>query len=495
MVFLLIVLSVVLIAIIAIQVGKVAELATKIRGEEEMQEVVNKRQGVYMLVFLAAFLIIAIYSGAAYKNYYLGFGPLSPASKHGKAIDDMFQWTLIITGIVFFATQILLFYFAYRYRGTRKGKAQFLPHNNTVELVWTIIPAITMTFLVIAGLDAWNEVMADVKDGDSYLEIEATGYQFAWVLRYPGMDGQLGEKNFRLIDGSNPVGQNWKDEKNVDDFHSDELWLPKGKKVRVRITSRDVLHNFYLPHFRVKMDAVPGMPTYFVFTPTKTTEEFRQQLKKYPEYQKKVDPKDPESPMLWEAFDYELACAELCGNAHFSMRKTVKVVEEEEWLAWQAKQQSYYLSTIRFKPEDPNKDKLFDFEIKARKQEFQDSLNAGLARANKTVRFKYVNFETGSAKLTPLSKYELDNLVETMKKKASMQVLLAGHTDNVGKSEENLSLSQKRAQIVAEYLSSKGISASRLQSKGYGDAQPLVANDSDANREKNRRTEFRVVAQ
>jgi outer membrane protein OmpA-like peptidoglycan-associated protein len=106
-----------------------------------------------------------------------------------------------------------------------------------------------------------------------------------------------------------------------------------------------------------------------------------------------------------------------------------------------------------------------------------------------------VNFETGSAQLTALSKYELDNLVEAMKKKAGMQVLLAGHTDNVGKTDENLSLSQKRAQIVAEYLSSKGISTSRLQAKGYGDAQPLAANDSDANREKNRRTEFRVVAQ
>lgn len=136
-----------------------------------------------------------------------------------------------------------------------------------------------MTFLVVGGLDAWNEVMADVSDDDKYLEIEATGFQFGWNLRYPGADGLIGEKNYKIISSENPLGQNWKDEKNLDDFLATELVLPVGQKVRVRITAQDVLHNFYLPHFRVKMDAIPGMPTYFVFTPSKTTEEYRQELK------------------------------------------------------------------------------------------------------------------------------------------------------------------------------------------------------------------------
>ncbi|MEZ4948410.1 MAG: hypothetical protein R2784_03310 [Saprospiraceae bacterium] len=82
------------------------------------------------------------------------------------------------------------------------------------------------------------------------------------------------------------------------------------------------------------MDAVPGIPTYFVFTPTKTTEEYRQSLSEYPEYQQPSDPNDPEGPKLWETFDYELACAELCGKGHFSMRKIVKVVSEAEYEAW-----------------------------------------------------------------------------------------------------------------------------------------------------------------
>ena len=85
--------------------------------------------------------------------------------------------------------------------------------------------------------------------------------KFLWTLRYPGDDGVLGEKNFRLITGANNLGQDWNDKKNLDDFKPADLVLPVGKKVRVRITAKDVLHNFYLPHFRVKMDAIPGLPT------------------------------------------------------------------------------------------------------------------------------------------------------------------------------------------------------------------------------------------
>ena len=283
---LLIFLSLILIAVVAVQIGKVTELASKIRGEAEMEEINNKRQGTYLLGFVALFLFFSIASSIWYKNYMFGFGAMNAASEHGPTLDRLFNITLFFTGIVFIITQILLFYFAFKYRGKRNQVASFIPHDNKLEIVWTVIPAVVMTFLVIGGLDAWNEVMADVAPGEEYIEIEATGFQFGWAVRYPGADGKLGEKNFRLINGANPLGQDWEDEKNIDDFHVSEIYLPVNKQIRVRITSKDVLHNFYLPHFRVKMDAVPGMPTYFVFTPTKTTEEFRQQLRDYPEYQK-----------------------------------------------------------------------------------------------------------------------------------------------------------------------------------------------------------------
>ncbi len=353
---LLAVLSLILITIIVVQLGKVTELASKIRGEEEMQLMVNRRSGALSLLFLIVFLVATIASGIYYKNWFLGFGPHASASEHGGALDNMFAVTLFFTGIVFILTHIALFYFAWRYQGRRGGKAEFLPHNNRLEVVWTVIPAVVMTFLVIKGLDAWNEVMADVNPDEDYIEIEATGMQFAWLLRYPGADGKLGARDYKKISASNPLGQDWTDPKNHDDIHPTEIVLPVGKKVRVRITSRDVLHNFYLPHFRVKMDAVPGMPTYFVFTPTQTTEAYRQELRAYDEYNVPVDPEDPESLLKWEAFEYELACAELCGKGHFSMKRLVKIVSEGEYQDWLAKQQSYYESTIKGTENDPFRD-------------------------------------------------------------------------------------------------------------------------------------------
>lgn len=358
---LLIIISFLLIGVIVVQIGRVTELATKIRGEEEMQLVVNRRQAVMSLVFMVLFLLGCIISGFWYKNWMLGYGPHQAASAHGGRLDSLFDITLFFTGIVFILTQIALFYFAFKYRGEKGKRAAFISHNNRLEIIWTAIPAVVMAFLVINGLDAWNEVMADVQPGEEVIEVEATGYQFAWILRYPGADKEIGTKNYKLIkDGVNPLGQDWTDLKNLDDIHADELVLPVNKKVRVRITSRDVLHNFFLPHFRLKMDAVPGMPTYFVFTPTKTTAEYREELSNYAEYQK-PDPKQPEK-MLWETFNYELACAELCGNGHFSMRRIVRIVSEEEYKGWLAEQKSYYLSQIRNTDNDPFKGKIFDFE-------------------------------------------------------------------------------------------------------------------------------------
>ncbi len=357
MTVLLVLLCVALITIIVVQVGKVTELASKIRGEEEMQEAANRRHGFYLMAFMILFLVATVVSTLYYKNYFLGYGPHKSASAHGGTLDYLFDVTLFFTGIVFVITQILLFYYGYRYKAQRGTKASFISHDNKLEIVWTVIPAVVMAFLVISGLDAWNEVMADVGEDEEYIEIEATGYQFAWGLRYPGADGELGRKDFRLIKpGSNDLGIDWNDERSLDDFLPNEIVLPVNKKVRVRITARDVLHNFYLPHFRLKMDAVPGIPTYFVFTPTKTTEEYRQELSQYEEYQVPADPTDPESPMLWEDFNYELACAELCGRGHWSMQKIVRIVSEEEYEAWKATQTPHYEQLIKGTDDDPYKE-------------------------------------------------------------------------------------------------------------------------------------------
>lgn len=350
--------SLVLLAVILVQIGKITEIAGKLRGEEDMQMRSNAFHARLGVLFMVGFLVFVIVSFMYYKNSMLGYGPHTAASEHGVWIDNTFNVTMAVTGIVFFITHILLFWFAYQYRERTGHKATFYPHNNMLEMIWMGIPAVVMTFLVIGGLSVWNRSMADIpedlslEDGE-YIEVEATGLQWQWILRHPGNDRVLGERYYKNITGLNPLGQLWDDERNLDDIHPSELVLPVDVPVRVRIIARDVLHNFYLPHFRVKMDAVPGLPTYFVFTPTTTTEEYRQRLKDYPEWQ--APSADDEKKQRWETFNYELACAELCGRGHFSMKRIVRIVEMDEYMEWVAGQKSYYSTTIQGTAEDTAK--------------------------------------------------------------------------------------------------------------------------------------------
>ncbi len=346
-----------LVGLVIYQIARINEIIKRIKGEETAFLQSNNNTAIAVLVFGFLLLFLTIYTSYYYKNRMFGYGPMLSASEHGKLIDHSMNTMLILTGIVYVITHILLFYFSYRYRYQKGKKAWFYPHNNKLEMVWTLTPFFVLAFLAIEGLMVWNKMMADVKPNDKYVEFEVTGMQFAWLVRYPGVDGKLGTRDFKLISGTNDLGQDWNDPKNWDDFKPDEIVLPKGKKVRVRITSRDVLHSFFLPHFRVKMDAVPGMPTYFIFTPSMTTEEYKNNLKKYPEWNVPADPSDPESKMKWETFTFELACAELCGDSHFAMRRPVRVVTPEQYDAWVKSQQSYYLANVRGNDDDPNKGK------------------------------------------------------------------------------------------------------------------------------------------
>jgi cytochrome c oxidase subunit 2 len=434
----LILIILVLAAVFFVQIGKARELASAIRGEKSEQYETNSFNAAIGVIFMVGFLVICIVSFIYYIPYILGWGPNTAASAHGPSVDYMFNITLFFTSIVFFACQFLLFWFAWKYRGRKGARAKYWSHDERLEMIWMLIPAVVMTFLVVGGLQAWNKAMADVSDkevsGKDYIEIEATGMQFAWLLRYPGRDNKLGTKHFTKITGTNPLGQDWTDEKNIDDFHPSEIVLPVGKKVRVRINSRDVLHNFYLPQFRVKMDAVPGMPTYFVFTPTVTSDSMRTRYKSYPHWN--VPSKSDETKKRYEVFEYELACAELCGRGHYSMRRVVKIVTQEEFDNWLDEQEktSHYLSNVYNKEGDPVKSKAAEFvaileakdKIKAihkslselvAKAEGQEkeNLSASLAKvksylniARKTLVLKeannaLVNTETVAASLLPKS--------------------------------------------------------------------------------------------
>jgi cytochrome c oxidase subunit 2 len=506
---LIIILCFIFIVIVLIQIGRVTELAGKIRGEEEVQYEVNRRNGIFSMIFLVGFLLFCVLSAAKYKNWILWYGPHEAASEHGGSLDSIFNTTLFFTGIVFVLTHIALFYFSYKYAGKKGQKASFISHDNKLEVIWTAIPAVVMCFLVIKGLVAWNAVMADIPEThtaslipqteEEYIEIEATGAQFLWFLRYPGADGKLGERNYKMINGTNPLGQDWTDEKNLDDFHPSEIVLPKGKQVRVRITARDVLHNFYLPHFRVKMDAVPGIPTYFVFTPKFTTEEYRQKLKGTPEYEEKLDPNDPESLTRWEAFEYELACAELCGTGHYSMRKLVKIVEQDEYEEWLKAQQSYYLTTIAGTDQDPwpINGELPSVLTKARSAEFMADMNKAMTTdkdAERIVLLKYVMYDTGKSSLDALSRYQLNDVAKVMKDNPDLRIELRGHTDSQGDDDGNMALSQSRSASAYSFLVDKGIAADRMVSLGFGETLPLGDNATEEGRQLNRRTELKVIA-
>jgi len=507
---LLILLCVILISTVFVQIGKMTELSARIRGQEDAEASSNNFNANMMLVFLVGFLIFCIVSAIYYKNSLLGYGPHQSASVHGIEMDYSWNLTLFFTGIVFVLTHIALFYFSWKYKGVKGRKALFFAHDNKLEIIWTTIPAVVMCFLVIQGLVAWNKIMADVGPNEEHIEIEANGQQFFWTIRMPGDDGLLGETYYRDISATNPMGQVWTDEKNLDDIVStgpgEVIKLPIGKKVRVRITAKDVLHNFDLPHFRVKMDAIPGLPTYFVFTPNITTEDYREKLLAtdrngdplYPEWYDVFDETSPELGNRGENFKFELACAELCGKGHYSMRRIFEIVTEEEYENWLATQKSFYFSSVRGTDEDPYGNRLFDSEIRERKQVFRDAYTKALETIepmDKIIRLDNITFNTGSATLTPLSKYELTNVMEVMNENQNLTIELGGHTDSSGGDEANMTLSNQRAQEVFRWLTSKGVDANRMVAIGFGETKPEVPNDSPENMAKNRRTELRILTQ
>ena len=504
---LMIFLCLILIAVIAVQVGKVSELASAIRGDEEVQAAADSFHARFGMVFMVVFLLGCVISAIYYKDSMLGYGPHTAATDHGLELDSLFNVTMVPTVIVFILTHIALFWFAYKYKAEKGRPVAFMAHDNKLEVIWTIIPAVVMCFLVMKGLVTWNKTMSDTSE--YYIEMEATGQQFGWIMRYPGEDGVLGTKNFRLIDANNELGMDWTDEKTQDDLISsaagEVIKMPLGKEVRVRINAKDVLHNFDVPHFRVKMDAVPGIPTYFKFTPNTTTEEYRARLgsldkegnQLYPEWHEPMEADEPDGPKRFEAFHYELACAELCGKGHYSMRRFIEVVSVEEFDEWMASQKSYYFSNVRGKDFDPNKGELLKSEIRMRSKNFRGAVKTARDaedEAAKIIRLQYVNFVTGGSALTENSRYELKDLANALNEYPTMTIEVAGHTDNVGAVEGNMILSDARAQSVYKFLVDQGIPASRMTAVGYGSTVELESNDTAEGRAANRRTEFKIIS-
>src|SRR6188474_54935 len=179
--------------LITFQIAKASEYVSVLRGEEKARKQTNRINAFLLLAFLVIGLIGVYYCNERLKGKILG----ESASVQGEKIDTMLYITLAITGVVFFITQILLFWFAYKYQESDKRKAYYYPHNNKLEIIWTAIPAIVLTVMVGFGLYYWFRITGEApKDA---MVVEVTGSQFKWEFRYPGKDKVLGKKFFKAI--------------------------------------------------------------------------------------------------------------------------------------------------------------------------------------------------------------------------------------------------------------------------------------------------------
>lgn len=210
------------------------------------------------------------------------------ASTFGPNIDSLFLLILYITGATFFLVEIALVVFLVKYRHREGHKAQYIEGNVKAEIIWTAIPAVIVVFLGVFSQPLWSRIKEPSGVPEDAVTLDVTAKQFEWHIRYPGPDGRIDTD---------------------DDFEKrNELHVIVGKPFAVRLHSDDVIHSFFVPVFRVKQDAVPGLPHNVAwFTPTRTGE-------------------------------FEIACAELCGLGHYRMRARVFVHTAEEFAAWQQSQ-------------------------------------------------------------------------------------------------------------------------------------------------------------
>jgi len=342
---LLVIIVLVLLAVALWQLTKIFDL-TQVGSNVDKSEVAtdddNNVQGYIMFAFIAFLYIFTIYG--LFK-----WGPLvlhTPASEHGAEVDNLMNITWVLIFIVQAITQLLLHYFAFKYRGKKDQKALYFADNNKLEAVWSVIPAVVLAGLILYGLYAWTNIMFVDEDEDTIV-IELYAQQFNWKARYAGEDNVLGKANVRLIEGVNSLGVDMADPYSQDDIVVTELHIPKGKKVHFKMRSQDVLHSAYFPHFRAQMNVVPGMVTEFAFTPVYTTNEYRElpymvekvahindlRVKKSAELVAKG-----ETALDPYTFDYLLLCNKICGASHYNMQMKVIVDTPEDYKKWISEQ-------------------------------------------------------------------------------------------------------------------------------------------------------------
>jgi cytochrome c oxidase subunit 2 len=226
----------------------------------------------------------------------------TPIASNWSYIDATITITFWITGAVFVAVVLFMAWCVFRFRAAPGRRATYEPENKRLEVWLTVATALGVAAMLAPGLFVWQRYITVPADAT---EIEVVGQQWQWSYRLPGEDGRLGAIDTRLVSPENPLGLVAGDPAGQDDviIQAADLHLPIGRPVKVLLRSIDVLHDFYVPEFRAKMDMIPGSVTYFWFTPTRTG-------------------------------TFDVLCAELCGSGHAIMRGRVVVQTEEEYQAW-----------------------------------------------------------------------------------------------------------------------------------------------------------------
>lgn len=396
----LIFLIVIVLGVIALaQLVRVYELSSRLRnhGEHEVSTRDNNLNARLMMVFMILFYAFFIYLLSAYG--WIGRG--EAASVHGKETDWLFNLNLIILGASYFLTNTLLFFFAFKYVRKQGVKAYYYPHNNKMELIWTVVPAIVLSVIIILGLKSWNEQTSDATD--EAVRIELFSKQFDWTARYSGEDNVLGRFDYKLTLDNNELGlmttntidsaiwamengptgikalENKLNDQTImlipedrekmetdlsrkgrlirllyqmksrhdkkidaaawdDIVQKDTLYLCVNKEYEFNFRSKDVIHSAFFPHFRAQMNSVPGMTTRMKFVPDITTVDMRQK-------------------MINDKFNFVLMCNKICGSAHYKMKMMVVVLSETEYKVWMASKKMQTFKDSYFPSAAPAVDK------------------------------------------------------------------------------------------------------------------------------------------
>jgi cytochrome c oxidase subunit 2 len=257
---------------------------------------------------LVALIMVAVVA-ASLLFHFLSPWRMTPIASNWGYIDDMMGATFWITAAGFVTVILFMAYCLFRFRHKEGRRAAYEPENQKLEGWLAIGTTIAVIALLAPGLFVWGQFI-NVPEGA--MEVEAMGQQWQWSFRFPGADNRLGATDALFIDANNPYGLNPNDPRGQDDIlaSSGDLHLPIGKPIKMLLRSIDVLHDFYVPEFRAKMDLVPGIVTYFWFTPTKTGE-------------------------------FEILCSAFCGIGHPQMRAKVVIESEDDFKTWLAAQQTF----------------------------------------------------------------------------------------------------------------------------------------------------------